>query len=173
MVKFGIISDTHITADFDKKKLTALIEQLKIAFKGVDEIIHAGDVCDEFFLSDLNKITPTKCVAGETDAHFLKEKFMKFSVGNYNIGVVHEQPEPLEEFYKQYNLKVLICGHSHQPMIVNTQFRMLLLNPGSPTFPKAPPKVRGFKDPIARPSVITLNIENDDIVTTFIVNLKL
>ncbi len=172
MVKYGIISDTHITTDYDAKKLKTLIEQLKIAFKGVDEIIHAGDICDDSFLKELNKIAPTKCVAGETDTHFLQEKFLKFSLGNYNIGVIHDKPENLEAFYKQHNLHILIYGHSHQPTIVNTQFRTLLLNPGSPTFPKAPPKVKGFKDPIARPSVITLSIEND-IVTTFIVNLNL
>ncbi|GAG66206.1 unnamed protein product, partial [marine sediment metagenome] len=43
MVKFGIISDTHIDKNFDSKHLKILIAQIKNVFKDVNEIIHAGD----------------------------------------------------------------------------------------------------------------------------------
>ena len=49
----------------------------------------------------------------------------------------------------------------------------LIINPGSPTKPKAPPAKRGFDKPFARPSVITLIIDEDDFLTTFIINLKI
>jgi hypothetical protein len=48
----------------------------------------------------------------------------------------------------------------------------LLINPGSPTQPKAPKPKRGFDKPIARPTVITLKIDEDNILSTFIINLK-
>jgi len=54
MVKFGIISDTHITSEDDQEKVKALLDQIKDVFKDVDEIIHAGDVCEDFFLEELN-----------------------------------------------------------------------------------------------------------------------
>ena len=64
MVKFGIISDTHIKKNYNPAKVKALLKQLQLAFRDVDEIIHAGDVCDEFFLEQLNEIAPIKCVKG-------------------------------------------------------------------------------------------------------------
>ena len=48
MVKFGIISDTHITSDDDPKNVKTLLEQIKTVFSDVDEIVHAGDVCEDF-----------------------------------------------------------------------------------------------------------------------------
>jgi predicted phosphodiesterase len=53
-MKWGIISDTHITNDYGKDKVFKLIKQLKEAFKNVDEIIHVGDICENFFLEELN-----------------------------------------------------------------------------------------------------------------------
>ena len=101
------------------------------------------------------------------------EFFIKFSVGRYNIGVIHILPDNLEEFTKKHNLQILIFGHTHQPLIKGTDFNVLLLNPGSPTKPKAPIERPGFMKPIARPSVITLNIDENDILSTFIINLKI
>ncbi len=172
MVKFGIISDTHVSLKDDSDKIKALINQLKEIFKDVDEIIHAGDVCELFFLDELKKIAPTICVKGNEDKIKNLKKFIKFSVGNYNIGVIHEQPEDLENFFKKNDLHVLILGHSHQPLIKGTPFNTLILNPGSPTRPKAPPMKKGFSTPVARPSVLTLKIDDKNIISTFLINLK-
>ncbi|MFX1385755.1 MAG: metallophosphoesterase family protein [Promethearchaeota archaeon] len=172
-MKLGIISDTHITSNYGKKKLSTLINQLEQAFKDVDEIIHAGDVCEKFFLDEIKKIAPTKCVKGNLDNINNLEDFMRFSIGKYNIGVIHILPDKIEEFAKRHDLHVLIFGHTHQPLIKGTQFNLLLLNPGSPTQPKAPLERHGFMKPIARPSVMVLNIDEKDILSTFIINLKI
>jgi len=172
-LKLGIISDTHITTEYDKDKLASLLNQLKEVFNDVDEIIHAGDICEEFFLDMINDIAQTRCVQGNLDNIKNLEKFAKFSVGRYNIGVIHILPENLEDFAKNNNIQILIFGHTHQPLIKGTEFNVLLLNPGSPTMPKAPLEKPGFKKPIARPSVITLKIDENDILSTFIINLKL
>lgn len=66
---------------------------------------------------------------------------------------------------------ILVFGHTHKPLIKGTVFNTLLLNPGSPTKPKAPDQIKGFDNPIARPSVMILNIERG-IVSSFIINLK-
>ena len=173
MVKFGIISDTHITSDDDPKNVKNLLEQIKAVFSDVDEIVHAGDVCEDFFLDELKKIAPTRVVKGNLDTIKNSEEFIKFSAGLYNIGVIHEAPENLEEFFKKNNVHILIYGHTHIPLIKGTSYNTLLLNPGSPTRPKPPPKKPMFKEPIARPSVITLEIDEDDILKTFIINLKI
>ena len=173
MVKFGIIADTHITLETDPKKVKALLSELNKAFKDVDEIIHAGDVCEEYFLEELDQIAPTKCVEGDIDNIKSLEKFIKFNAGRYKIGIIHEPPENIEDFFKQNDLHILIHGHSHMPIIQGTKFNALILNPGSPTQPKPPPKKPFFKEPIARPTVIKLEVKEDtDIISTFIINLN-
>jgi len=172
-LKLGIISDTHITANYEKDKVSALINQFKLAFKDVDEIIHAGDICEFFFLNMIKEIAPTRCVKGNFDNIENLDLFIKFSIGSYNIGVIHILPDNVEDFVKKQDIQILIFGHTHQPLIKGTNFNVLLLNPGSPTMPKAPIERPGFMKPIARPSVITLNIDENDILSTFIINLKL
>jgi putative phosphoesterase len=172
-LKIGIISDTHITNDYDKDQITILVNELKKVFNDVVQIVHAGDICESFFLNMLKEIAPTRCVRGNLDNIKNLETFSKFSIGRYNIGVIHKLPENLEEFTKKNDIHILIFGHTHQPLIKGTNFNVLLLNPGSPTMPKTPLEKPGFKKPIARPSVMTLKIDENDILSTFIINLKL
>jgi len=172
-MKLGIISDTHITENYNSNKLNKLMDQLKTIFDDVDEIVHAGDISEKFFLNQIKELAPVRCVKGNCDNIPGLEDFIKFSVGRYKIGVIHILPENLEEFVMDNNLNMLIFGSTHQPLIKGTNFNVLLLNPGSPTKPKAPVERPGFLKPKARPSVITLNIDEDDVLSTFIVNLKL
>jgi len=172
MVKFGIISDTHLSINDDVNLSKTLISQLKEIFLDVDEIIHAGDVIEPFILDLLKKIAPVRCVKGESDKITGLEEFIKFPVNNYNIGVIHKKPENLEDFFKKNDIHILVFGHTHQPLIKGTPYNTLLVNPGSPTKPKAPPPKRGFENPIARPTVITLKIDEDNILSTFIINIK-
>ena len=138
----------------------------------MDEILHAGDVNEPFFLDELKKIAPVKCVAGEEDLIENLEKFIKFTTGSFNIGLIHKIPDNLEEFAVKEDVQILITGHTHIHVIENKPYKVLVLNPGSITHPIAPPEVKGFKKPIARPSVIRLNIDNDAI-SSFLINLTI
>jgi len=172
MVKLGIISDTHITNNYNPEDLKILIDQLKGIFREVDQIIHAGDICTESFLEELKKIARVICVKGDLDTIVNLEEFIKLTAGKYNIGVIHKPPEDIENFIKKNNLQILIHGHSHICKIEGTKFNTLILNPGSPTIPKAPPQIKGFNKPVARPSVILLEIDEKDILKTFVVNIN-
>jgi putative phosphoesterase len=173
VVKFGILADTHITLDTDPKIIKALLSELNTAFQDVEEIIHAGDVCEEYFLMELDQIAPTKCVEGHIDNIKNLERFIKFTAGSYKIGIIHEPPDNMEDFFKKNDLHILIHGHSHMPIIQGTKYNTLILNPGSPTDPKPPPKKPFFQDPVARPTVITLEIDEEtDIISTYTINLK-
>ena len=172
-MKLGIISDTHINSSSNKQHVSWLINQLKDVFKDVDKIIHAGDISEEYFVDELKKIAPISCVKGNVDKLEKLETFVKLEVSRYNIGVIHILPDNLEEFMKENNLHILIFGHTHIPLIQGTSFDTLILNPGSPTKPKKPPQKPGFLKPVARPTVITLRIDEHDILSTFIVTLKL
>lgn len=172
MVKFGIISDTHLSVDDDENLTNNLVSQLKEIFLGVDEIIHAGDCSEPFILERLKEIAPVRTVRGESDNNASLEEFIIITANKYNIGVIHKKPEHLEDFFKKNNIHILVFGHTHQPLIMGTPYNTLLINPGSPTKPKAPPPKRGFDAPIARPTVITLKIDEDNILSTFVINLK-
>ena len=172
-MNLGIISDTHITSHTEKDQIASLISQLKNVFKDADKIIHAGDVCEQFFLKKLEKIAPVSCVKGNVDKIEDLEQFVKFSASRYNIGVIHILPENLEEFMKEHDLHIIIFGHTHIPLIQGTKFNTLLLNPGSPMKPNGPPQKPGFLKPVASPTVITLKIDENDIMSTFIITLKL
>ncbi|MHA2393639.1 MAG: metallophosphoesterase family protein [Promethearchaeota archaeon] len=171
-MKIGIISDTHIKSNSKENKVHSLIDQLKGVFKDTDKIIHAGDVNEKFFLQELEDIAPVSCVRGNVDNIEDLDDFIRFSASRYNIGVIHILPENLEEFMKKHELHIMIFGHTHIPLIKGTPFNTLLLNPGSPTKPKTPPQKPGFLKPVARPSVITLKIDENDIISTFVITLK-
>ena len=100
MVKFGIVADTHITKEENYIKVKNLLNELQKAFSDVDEIIHVGDVTEDFFLMELKKIAPVKCVKGDFDNIELLPDLIKFQAGKYNIGVIHKLPENLESFFK-------------------------------------------------------------------------
>ena len=173
MAKFGIISDTHFATDDKNTVYSKLLNQLEETFKDVDEIIHAGDVCESFFLDHLENIAPVRCVRGESDNIPGLETFINFEVGKYTLGIIHKKPENTEDFFKEHSIHILIFGHTHQPLIKGTPYNTLLVNPGSPTKPTAPLPKKGFEQPIARPSVITLKIDDDNILSTFLINLNL
>ena len=172
MVKFGIISDTHLLINDDSKLSENLISQLKEVFRDVDEIIHAGDISEPFFLDLLKTIAPIRSVKGESDNFPDLKEFIIIPANKYNIGVIHKKPDDLEAFFKKNNIHILIFGHTHQPLIKGTTYNTLLVNPGSPTQPVAPLPKRGFENPIARSTVITLKIDEDNILSTFVINLK-
>lgn len=171
-MKYGIISDTHITTNSPKDLQTSLINQLKATFRNVDSIIHAGDVSTPFFLEELEGIAPVSCVRGNVDEIETLEPFIKLLANHYTIGVIHILPENVEEFAKRHNLQIIVFGHTHVPLIKGTTFNVLLLNPGSPTKSKPPPQKPGFLKPVARQTVMTLTIDKDDVISTFIVTLK-
>lgn len=171
-MKLGIISDTHITSNTNQDQVDSLINQLKNVFKDVDKIVHAGDVSELFFLKELESIAPVSAVDGNVDNIENLEQYANIIVSRYNIGIIHILPENLEEFMKENKIQILIFGHTHIPLIKGTEFNTLLLNPGSPTKPNVPPQKPGFLKPVARPTVITLNIDEDDILSTFIITLK-
>jgi len=172
MVKYGIISDTHFTSETNSESLDLIFNQIKRIFHDVDAIIHAGDISNKKFLDKIDSIAPTKAIRGESDNIKDLPQYLELIAGKYRIGVIHTRPSDLEAFFREKNLHILIFGHTHQPLIEGTSYNTLLINPGSPTLPKAPPEKRGFNKPIARPSVITINIDENNILSTYIINLK-
>jgi len=161
LVKFGIISDTHVEETWDPKKIDNFINVLGRYLSNVDVIIHAGDVVTELFLERLKEIAPVHCVASNMDKikGLPKEKLLE--VEGQRIGIIHEIPiNELDQYIESRNLNILITGHTHIPSIKGLESKCMILNPGSIAYPRAPPKKPGFQEPVAKPTLIILNIEN-------------
>jgi putative phosphoesterase len=153
-VEIGIISDTH-----------GLVRpEVYEAFKGVDLILHAGDIGSYDVILELEPIAPVKAVAGNVDTDLLNrfEEKTSFQLANRAIHLQHIPPDIPERDKLADCLvsEVFIFGHSHQPM--NNQVgTALYFNPGS-----AGP--RRFKLPITV-GRISFNADN---VRAKIISLK-
>lgn len=119
----GVVSDTH----------GLFRPQLQTLLKGVDYIVHAGDVGGAWVLQKLQQIAPVLAVRGNTDtpsmipeglpgtAILQTQKSALFLL--HNIGDLDIDPEAA-------GLNVVIYGHTHVPLIEYKK-GILYFNPGS------------------------------------------
>jgi putative phosphoesterase len=121
-IRIGLISDTH----------GLLRPEARIALSGVDQIIHAGDICDPKVLEDLAQIAPVVAVRGNNDrgswADALQER-ETLQIGGVGVHVLHDLQE-LDIDPPAAGIKVVVTGHSHRP-IVKMERGVLYVNPGS------------------------------------------
>jgi putative phosphoesterase len=133
-IHIGVIADTH--GKLAPKALQAL--------KGVELIVHAGDVQSITTLDQLSRIAPVKAVRGNMDrGHGVKNlpATEVVQVGETQLYVLHNL-ETLDIHPAAAGFDAVIYGHSHQP---ENKIRngVLFLNPGSPSSPRrgSPPTV--------------------------------
>jgi putative phosphoesterase len=62
MATIGVIADTHVP-----QRLRRLPDGIPAAFRGVDLILHAGDINSASVLSELEEIAPVQAVVGNAD----------------------------------------------------------------------------------------------------------
>ncbi|OAI42465.1 hypothetical protein AYO38_03015 [bacterium SCGC AG-212-C10] len=149
-MRIGLISDTHIP-----EARYELWPQVFDVFRGVDAILHAGDIHDLVVIDQLHDIAPTWAARGngeegsggrpiQPDHSLLRETWL-LNFEGVSIGMVHDLPIPeyppnltLERAMLRYwgttDIDVLIYGHSHVEAI-DTIGNTLCVNPGSPTYP--------------------------------------
>jgi len=116
-MKIGIISDTH----------NVLREEVVAYLEGCDAIIHAGDVCKEEIIIQLNEITKTFAVRGNNDKFRGLPDHLELELGGIKIYVVHDKkdiPKSVDNF------DLVIYGHSHK-YEYDVRDRITYLNPGS------------------------------------------
>jgi putative phosphoesterase len=131
--KVGIVSDTHWQAADGP-----LPPEIFEALKGVDLILHAGDLVDLEIIDRLSEIAPVQAVAGNMDSAEVRQQLPKkriLDIEKIRLGLIHGWGPPwdlahkvMEEFPE--DVKVVVFGHSHQPSKEWIDGR-LLFNPGS------------------------------------------
>ena len=151
----GLISDTH----------GLLRPSVHEALKGVQLILHAGDVGGDEILDELALIAPVHAVYGNTDAPGDPRlvEAIDIVVGGVRIHVSHGHelgaPKP-GKLLSRYAADVIVYGHTHQQLVTKADGR-LVVNPGA-----AGPARFDFK-----PSVGILDI-NDGVADARIIELS-
>jgi putative phosphoesterase len=132
-MKVGVISDTHISAQGGDLPGT-LLNRLR----GVDLILHAGDLVVLEVLEALQAIAPVEAVAGNMDSAEVKERLPSkriIPLEDLYVGLIHGWGSPWglpERVSRQFaeDVDVVVFGHSHRPWHRQVDEK-LLFNPGS------------------------------------------
>lgn len=148
-MRIGLISDTHIPVAAPQ-----LWPEVYEALRGVDLIMHGGDLMVPEVIDWLEKVAPVMAVSGNgdytgwqrsvppEDSRLSESKVL--AVDGLRIGLVHdfqlpEAPplrtiEGLMSHYFSGPVNVIIRGSTHAAEITTVK-GVLIVNPGSPTFP--------------------------------------
>jgi uncharacterized protein len=118
----GVISDTH----------GLLRPESVTALKGVNHILHAGDVGDPAILDSLRAVAPLTAIRGNIDcigpcANLPAIEFIE--LGGKNIYMLHDL-SALDLDPRGAGVSVIISGHSHRPKIERRE-GIWYFNPGS------------------------------------------
>lgn len=124
MTRIGVLSDTHGYLD------TAIAEH----FKGVQHIIHAGDIGMPSLLLELEAIAPVTAVIGNTDSelHYKETELLHLAGRKFLIQHIIDPIAPAEKLRRRIiseDPDVVVFGHSHRRFCQKIG-RTLFLNPG-------------------------------------------
>jgi uncharacterized protein len=120
--RIGLISDTH-----------GLVRpEALAALKGVELIVHAGDIGKPEVLDCLQAIAPLAAIKGNNDtapwARHIPEA-LDLLLNHTGVRVIHNVHD-LENKLPAAGVQVVISGHSHKPTVARRD-NVLFVNPGS------------------------------------------
>jgi putative phosphoesterase len=149
-VRIGLVSDTHIPEAHPE-----LWPQVFEAFRGVDLILHGGDIHEYHVLDKLEKLAPIYCSRGngedggggravQPEDPRVREVWL-IEAGGLKIGMTHYIPMPqmppnftverwVQKLFPEQRPDVLVYGDTHVEQI-DVFDGILCVNPGSPTYP--------------------------------------
>ena len=149
-MRIGLISDTHIPEACEH--LPAAVFE---ALRGVELVMHAGDVYVNRVLDELSRIAPVIAALGNGDEgqgghrfHLAPDPRVRtahlLEIEGVRVGLAHALPTPDETSERVFHnameahfggpVDVLVLGHSHVEGVVRFG-STLVVNPGSATLP--------------------------------------
>ena len=128
-MRIGLIADTHLPSTIREPW-----PEVAVAFRGVDLILHAGDIVTPRVLDWLEAIAPVLAALGNNDFD-LDDPRVKpthsLDVEGWRIGMLHDITSGLRF---DSPLDVLVSGHTHYERL-SMHDGVVYANPGSPTLP--------------------------------------
>ena len=120
--RIGLISDTH----------GLLREEVLLALRGSELIVHAGDVGDPEILEKLEHLAPVVAVRGNVDTNSWSVRLPETAVAEVSsasIYVLHDV-NALDLDPVAAGFQIVVSGHSHKPGRRENK-GVLYINPGS------------------------------------------
>ncbi len=140
-MRIGLLSDTHIP-DAARDLWPEILE----AFAGVDLILHAGDLMVPRVVDDLEQVAPTLAAQGNHDEGLHVDPRIQpvhiLDLEGHTLVLLH-QFDPFDWGFKKLSrilpadrhADIVIYGDTHYEHVEVMQ-GTLVINPGSPTFPR-------------------------------------
>ena len=124
MIKVGVISDTHGHLD----------DKIPEIFRGVEHIVHAGDIGLPWLILKLQEIAPVTAVVGNTDEglDFKETEILQLDGRKFLIHHIVDVVAPAQKIKRRIireNPDVVVFGHSHKRHC-STIGQTLYFNPG-------------------------------------------
>jgi putative phosphoesterase len=148
-MRIGLITDTHVP-----EARRSLWDEVYEVFRGVDLILHGGDMHDVVVLDWLEEVAPVIGVRGNGDDGTSGRQVAPndprlaynqlLTINGLRVGMTHdfthlELPSASIEDRMQRHfdgpVNVVVAGDTHVP-IVQTFHGVLIVNSGSPTYPR-------------------------------------
>src|SRR5262245_41692228 len=129
-MKIGVISDTH--GYLDPKVLTI--------FKGVEHILHGGDIGPASLIHQLEEVAPVTAVLGNCDSggSFPEPAIVELAGRKFLVHHIVDPKlpaEPIRARIAREQPDVVVFGHTHKPFCERLG-ATLYLNPGSAGKPR-------------------------------------
>lgn len=126
-IRIGVIADTHGLFD----------PVVRRHFKGVDHILHAGDIGDRSVIEKLEQIAPVTAVSGNVDDDQCgSPSEAVIELVGLRVAIRHilyeggKMTKEGRAFLEREQSDICVFGHTHQPK-VEWFSKTLLFNPGS------------------------------------------
>ena len=138
-MRIGLVTDTHLPST-----IRELWDEVRVAFAGVDLILHGGDIVSPRVLDWLDDIAPTRAARGNNDGGWEDprlEDMQWLNLEGWRIVMIHDmEPEerPIAALQERYlrgeHADIIITGHTHFERL---EYRdgVLQVNSGSATHP--------------------------------------
>ncbi|MBI2850140.1 MAG: metallophosphoesterase family protein [Chloroflexi bacterium] len=156
-MRIGLVSDTHIP-----EAENALPQEVLQAFRGVDLILHAGDIYDPHVLDELEKVAPVLVALGDDDYVRVGKRVKGrhiLELEGQTLWLMHISPRlyVTRPWLKPMVLEpagdkspdIIISGHEHKALVESSE-GILYINPGSPT-------LLNYKKGLGTVSILELN----------------
>jgi putative phosphoesterase len=134
-VRLAVLADTHAP-----RYWKACPPDVARRIRGVDLILHAGDVCTAAVLDELSTFAPVRVVLGNNDGADVvawgAQPELELEVDGIQVAMVHDSGPAKGRAARLHRrfpaADLVVFGHSHIPWD-ETYLGQRQLNPGSPT----------------------------------------